>query len=487
MVRKGRLESGFSPDRVRADLSLELSGQQMRAMVDQAMDRIVSHLMSLASQPAGYDPTQVEPGPVNRELPTESTDLDTLLGWLFQEAIPASFNTAGPGYLAYIPGGGLFESAVADLISGSVNRYVGVWAAAPLLVRLEQEVMAWFARMMGLPPTARGILTTGGSMANFTALVTARRERLPENFLRGVIYTSTEAHHSVAKAALLAGFPASSVVRLPTDEMFRMGSGDLGRAVQEDRARGRTPFLVVACAGTTNTGAVDHLESLADLCAREDLWLHVDAAYGGFFQLTAAGQAILQGISRADSITLDPHKGLFLPYGTGALLVRDGEALRRAHSLSAVYMPALQDDEEGERVDFSEHGMELSRAFRGLRVWLPLKLHGVAPFIANLEEKMALARQAAQALERMDGIEIVAAPQLSTVVFRLVRSGLSPEELNGLNQRLLEAVLSRQRVLLTSTRLAGRLVIRICVLGVRPHADRIEECLEIIRAEAARL
>ena len=263
---------------------------------------------------------------------------------------------------------------MADLIADSTNRYTSVYGAAPALAQLEANVIAWFCQIAGYPPEARGTLTSGGSLANLTALVTARRERLPENFLSGVIYASDQSHHSVAKGAILAGFPEANVREVPTDERFRLRVDALDELIAEDRRRGLTPFLVVASAGTTNTGAVDPLAELADLAAREGLWLHVDAAYGGFFLLTEEGKRTMRGIERADSIVLDPHKGLFLPYGTGAVLVRDGEALRRAHSLTADYLPGMQNDPD--RVDFSQYSPELSRPFRGLRVWLPFKMHG---------------------------------------------------------------------------------------------------------------
>jgi aromatic-L-amino-acid decarboxylase len=243
--------------------------------------------------------------------------------------------------------------------------------------------------------------------------------------------------------------------------------------------------MVVASAGTANTGAVDDLPELARLCAREQLWFHVDAAYGGFFCLTARGKKALAGMERADSITMDPHKGLFLPYGTGALLVRDGELLRRAHSSTADYMPAMQVTTNPLVQDFCEYGPELSRDFRGLRIWLPLKLHGIAPFVANLEEKLALTRYAADVLRAMENMEILAEPQLSIVAFRLTRKGLSTAATNDLNRRLLARIQAHDRVFLTATSLRGVFALRICVLSFRTHRDRIDETLDLIAREAA--
>lgn len=459
---------------------LELSGEEMRRLVEAAMERIAEHVDSLPDQPASHTEGGARLARSLAEpLPERGTPFPRLLDLLFDRAIPRSINTASPGYLAYVPGGGLLHAAVADLIADSVNRYVGLFGAAPGLARIEANVLDWFREMVGYPEGAGGILTSGGSLSALTAMITARRERLPENFLSGVLYLSDQAHHSLEKAALLAGFPRANLRKIPSDDRFRIRLDALETAVEEDRQRGLTPFLVVGSAGTTNTGAVDPLDGLADAAARHGLWLHVDAAYGGFFVLTRDGRDAMQGIERADSIVLDPHKSLFLPYGTGALLVRDAGALRRTHSLAAEYLPQSQEDPE--RVDFYEISPELTRPFRGLRVWLPLKMHGAGPFREALEEKLALARWACEELKRVDGIEVVAEPQLSTLAFRLQRDGLSVEELNRLNRRLMKRVNDRKRVLLTGTTLGDRFVIRICVLSFRTHQDRMEACLEDVR------
>jgi len=304
---------------------LELSAETMRDLVRQAMDRIVEHIESLPRQPA----VDVEGA---RELaislvepvPERATPFSELLDLLFQRVIPKSFNTAGPGYLAYIPGGGIFHAALADLIADAVNRYVGVWLAAPGLSQLEANVLRWFSGIVGYPREGRGVLTTGGSLANLTAVVAARKDRLPENFLSGTIYLSDQSHNSVFKAASLAGFPENNCRVIPSDGQFRIRLDALALRIEQDRNEGRTPFLIAGNAGTVNTGAVDDLEALADIAKENSLWFHVDAAYGGFFMLTERGRQAMRGIDRSDSVTLDPHKALFLPYGTGCLLVRDG-------------------------------------------------------------------------------------------------------------------------------------------------------------------
>ena len=465
------------------DRSLELSPEEFRHLVDRAVKRIIRHVASLSDQAAadvdgGADLARslVEP------LPRKGQQLEGLLAQLFDELIPKSFNTAGPGYLAFIPGGGLLHSAVADLISASVNRYVGVWTAAPGLAQLEANVIRWFCDIVGYPQQARGFLSSGGSLANFSALLTARRERLPDDFLGGTIYVSEEVHHSVQKAAMLAGFPLRNVRSIASDQDFRIRLDELEDRIRSDRKEGWTPFLVVGSAGTTNTGAVDDLQALAELARDESMWFHVDAAYGGFFMLTQRGRSIMKGLERADSMVLDPHKGFFVPYGTGSLLVRDGEALRRAHSVQAAYMPTLQQD--GDLVDFCEISPELSRAFRGLRIWLPLKLHGIEPFRRNLEEKLDLAEWATDKLQQLPCLEIVAPPQLSVVAFRLRPEGLEGQPLEALNRRFLDRINARKRVFLTASTVKQGFILRICVLSYRTHLDRMQAALEDIEAAA---
>ena len=459
------------------DRSLELSREELRLLVDAATRRVLDYVESLPRQPSADDEggaalarSLAEP------LPETGRSSEELLDLLFEKVVRKGFGTAGPGYLAYIPGGGILHSAVADFVADAVNRYVGVFAAAPGVAQIETNVVRWFADIVGYPDTAGGILTTGGSLANFSALVTARRERLPDDFLAGILYASDQTHHSIAKAAILAGFPEENVRSIPSDPNYRLRIDVLADAISLDRKAGRRPFFVTGNAGTTNTGAVDDLDALADFCADENLWFHVDAAYGGFFLLTDFGRRALHGISRADSIVLDPHKGLFLPYGTGSLLVRDAQALRRAHALSADYMPVMQEDSD--LVDFNLVSPELSREWRGLRVWLPIAMHGIGPFRRNLEEKLELTRWATDELRRIPGIEIVAEPQLSIVAFALAQA-------NELNRTFLSAINARKRVYLTGTMLGPRFVLRICVLSFRTHLDRMREGMEDIRAAAA--
>lgn len=456
---------------------LEPDATEMRRLVDEAMERIVAHIESLPSQPAFNTEGATEfARQIVEKLPHRGESYEKLLDFLFDEAIPRTFNTASPGYLAYIPGGGIFHAAVADLIADAVNRYVGVFAAAPVLAQIESNVLRWLCEIVGLPKGSGGVLTTGGSMANLIAIVTARKAQIGDDLRHGVLYAGEQIHYSFQKAASFAGFPAENVREIASDELFRVRIDALEEAIARDRAAGLRPFLVAGSAGTVGTGAVDDLAALADLARRENLWFHVDGAYGAFFVMTERGREAMRGIERADSVILDPHKTLFQPYGTGALIVRDAAQLRRAHSMHASYLPQFQQEEE--LVDFCELSPELSRDFRGLRVWLPLKMFGIEPFRQLLDEKLDLARWATEELRKIDGMEIVAEPQLSIVAFRLVRPGA---DLNSLNHALLDRINARKRVYLTGTTLGTEFVIRICVVSHRTHMERMEMAMEDIR------
>ncbi|HMC51297.1 MAG TPA: aminotransferase class V-fold PLP-dependent enzyme, partial [Acidimicrobiales bacterium] len=321
-----------------------------------------------------------------------------------------------------------------------------------------------------------GLFTSGGSMANLIAVVTARATLLGDSFRRGTVYASSQAHHSVGKAARMAGFPAAGLRTVPCTADLRMDPDALASMIHADSKAGHRPFLVVANGGTTNTGTVDPLAPVADVARGEGLWLHVDAAYGGFFQLTVRGRRELRGIERADSIALDPHKGLFLPYGTGALLVRDGERLRAAHSGAVPKGGYMQDIARLHGLqDFADYGPELSRDFRGLRVWLPLHLHGVSAFRQALDEKLDLARHAHAALSAMAGLDVPWHPDLSIVAFRT--RGTDEDD-----RRLLDRVNASRRVLLSSTEIHGRHHLRLAILSHRTHGDRVDEAIELVRS-----
>jgi aromatic-L-amino-acid decarboxylase len=458
---------------------LEPSVEEMRSMGESALRAYIDFVAGLDEAPAvDHDGVIELAARYREEAPEFGESFEKVLEQVV-EASSKSIEYAGPGFFAYIPGGGLYASALAALVGFGMNRYVSLWGLAPAVAQMEASVVRWLCEMFDFPPEARGILTSGGSLANLSAIVTARTALLGEDFLDGTMYTSEHAHHSVAKAAMIAGLPPRNVRLVPCTPDLRVDVDALHEMIDADRRTGLRPFCVVANAGTTNTGAIDPLVELVQIAHERRMWVHVDAAYGGFFQLTSRGRQALRGINGADSITLDPHKGMFLPYGTGALIVRDGRRLRDAHHFDAHY---LQDvGEEGEIPSFSDYSPELSRDFRGLRVWLPVKLHGLQAFRDALDEKLDLARYVYDELRADDRFDVPWEPALSVVPFRL------RDVSNDVNHALLERINASKRVFLSSTMVSGRFTLRVAILSHRSHRDRVEECVEIVKRAASDL
>ncbi|MEX0966225.1 MAG: aminotransferase class V-fold PLP-dependent enzyme [Bacteroidia bacterium] len=404
---------------------------------------------------------------------------------IFQEHVnEPGLNPASGGHLAYIPGGGIYASAMGDVLAAVTNKFAGVFYASPGAVRLEHMLVRWMAEIMGYPESAVGNLTSGGSIANLNAIVTAReamnlKARDVEN---AVVYYSAHTHHSVQKALNIAGLAEAQVRIVPADDNFRMDTAKLEAMVVNDVAASFRPFLIIASAGTTDTGAADPLEKIAAIAQKYHSWFHVDAAFGGFFVLTEHGQKALRGIECCNSIVLDPHKGLFLPYGSGAVLVRDGKKLRDAHRFQAAYLQDTADSQD--ELSPAELSAELSRHFRGPRMWLPLFLHGIAPFRAALREKLLLARYFHQEIRKRKGFEAGPEPDLSIVIFRYVpESGNA----NDFNKRLVRGIVRDGRVFLSSTTINGIFWIRIAVLSFRTHLEHIDLTLDLLEETAGHL
>lgn len=457
----------------------------MRRLIDGVAHRLIEFIAALPDQPAadagGGDAVRAlldEPPPEEGTPPARALDL------LFSKVVPCSLETAGPGYLAYIPGGGLFTAALGEFAAAIVNRYVGVFAAAPGAAELEAQVIRWMAELLGMSPSAFGVLTTGGSMSTLMAVIAAREKILGDDTNRGTVYVSTEVHHVVTRAARIAGIAARQIRIVPADAAGRLKTEALRDIIAADRTMGFKPFFVCGSAGTVNSGAVDPLHEIADIAREGGLWFHVDGAYGAMFRLVPELAPVLAGMERCDSLAADPHKGLFLAYGTGLLLVRDQADLRRAFEGGAAYLPPMQED--GRRVDFCELSPELSRDWRGLRLWLPFKLHGVAAFRAALAEKRELAVLAHERLAAEPDVEIPAPPALSLFAFRQVPKGLDPARADDHNRDLLGRINAPRRILITGTEIDGDFYLRFCVLHLRTHRERVEEGLAIIARELER-
>ncbi|MGI9189172.1 MAG: pyridoxal phosphate-dependent decarboxylase family protein, partial [Longimicrobiaceae bacterium] len=357
------------------------------------------------------------------EIREEGRPLDELLDVVESDVDGTGLSPASGGHLGYIPGGGLYPSSLGDYLADVTNRYSGLFFPSPGAVRMENQLVRWMAEIIGYPEESRGDLTSGGSIASLTGIVTAREARgvHAREVERSAVYLTEQVHHCVAKALRIAGLGDAPIRTVPMDARYRMDAAELARLMGADRAAGIRPFLVVASAGTTDTGSVDPLGQIADVAAEHGAWLHVDAAYGGFFVLTDEVGDLLADLSRADSVVLDPHKGMFLPYGSGAVLVRDGAALQAAHYYRASYLRDVP--EEQDWFSPADHSPELTRPFRGLRMWLPLQLFGVAPFRAALAEKLWLARYFHERVQEIGGMEVGPEPALSVALFRWVPPG----------------------------------------------------------------
>ncbi len=458
---------------------LELDGGERAELLRAAAAHGEEWLASLPELP-GYVPDDESGKGALANLPIgeQPAPLGAALGVLADGVDRLGVNEPAGHFFGFIPSGGSYPAAVGDYLAAVTNRYAGVFYGAPGAVRLERAVLEWIAGFLGYPPGAGGDLTSGGSLATLTAVVTAREasEVAPRDVERTVVYLTEHTHHAVGKALRIAGLGDAVHRHVPLDDRYRMDAGALAGLVAADREAGLRPWLLVASAGTTDTGAVDPLPAIADLCAAEGLWLHVDAAYGGAFALVPEGKRALAGIERSDSLVFDPHKGLFLPFGTGVVLVKDRAAMRAAHAYSASYLQDTADDE----VSPADVSAELTRPFRGLRVWLPLQLAGVAAYRAALEEKLLLARYFHERVATIDGVAAGPPPDLSVVTFRVAGG-------DEANRRFAAAVQADGRIYLSSTIIDGRVTQRLAVLGHRTHLHHVDLALEVIEELSGRI
>ncbi len=391
-------------------------------------------------------------------------------------------NPASGGHLAYIPGGGIYYSALGDYLADVFNRYAGVFYASPGAVRMENMLLRWLASIVGFPKGTAGNLTSGGSLANLMGIVTARDAKKinSSNIKKSVIYLTKQVHHSVDKAIRIAGLSECVVQHISMDPNYRMDTTILKEQIANDKKKNLNPFLVIASAGTTDVGAVDPLQEIGAISKKNKLWYHIDAAYGGFFVLTKEGKQKLKGMELADSLVIDPHKGLFLPYGLGVVLVRDGNKLRKSHFYQAQYLQdAIAGADEDSPADLSP---ELTKHFRGMRLWLPLKLMGVKPFRACLEEKLLLSKYFYDEVNKL-GFEVGELPDLSVVTYRWIpKRG----EANAFNKKLLEAVVSDGRIFISSTMINGKFTLRFACLAFRTHLKEVDLLLAILKTNVAK-
>jgi glutamate/tyrosine decarboxylase-like PLP-dependent enzyme len=466
---------------------LDPGPETRKNLLRQAGEYAETTLENLPETPT-YMPDDGRDGFSKSPIMEEPGDLSELLGFFRREVDTTGILPASGGQMGYIPGGGLFPSAIGDFLAGISNRYSGVAFAGPGAARMELGLVDWMRQLVGYPETAAGDLTSGGSTATLSAMVTARDaqgidfQAIPT----ACIYLTEQVHHCIDKALHVAGLKDVQKRVVPMDQRFRMDVTALEGMIETDLEQGLAPWMVAASAGTTDTGAVDPIRAIASVARRHGLWFHLDAAYGGFFLLCEEAREVLQGMDEADSIVMDPHKGLGLPYGTGAVLVKKGVLLARSNAYYADYMQdAIQAfSEEGGWDSPADFSLELTRPFRGPRMWFPLKLFGLKPFRASLAEKIWLARYFHQELGKMAGFEIGPYPDLSIVTFRYRPAR---GDINEFNKRLMEAVHQDGRVFITSTRIDGEFTLRLAVLNFRTHRSTVDYLLRLLEQKAREL
>ncbi len=467
---------------------LQLSPEAMRRLGYRVVDQLVDHFMTLPDMPVTRTATRTSLETQLREpLPQQGVDVHAALDLLDAHVWNTMMHLDHPRFFGFVPGPSNFVGAMADALVAGLNPFAGTWLEASGCAEIELVTIDWLCRLAGLPTGARGHFVSGGSAANLTALAVARHARLDDRAEDAVLYCSDQTHSSVDRALHVLGFRRSQVRRLPTDQNFRVRLPALQEAVNQDRSAGLRPFCVVANVGTTNTGAVDPLGALADFCGAEELWLHADGAYGAAALFSTDARAALAGIDRVDSLALDPHKWLFQPYEIGCVLVRDGRLLRKTFDMTAEYLEVA--NQAGEEVNFFAEGMQLTRSFRALKLWLSLKTFGADAFGRAIDHGIELAELAARRLAEVPGWEIAAPAQLAIVAFRYAPAGLADEVADAINRDLVDASIRDGFAFISSTTLHGHIYLRLCTINPRTTADDVRELvrrLETWRQSATR-
>jgi aromatic-L-amino-acid decarboxylase len=408
--------------------------------------------------------------------PEQAAEYGAVLARVIADVLPYAARTDHPGYFAFIPSFTTWPAALAELTAAAANPYCGAWMESAGAAQIELEVVDWFRDWLGMPASTAGLLVSGGSAANLMALLVAREaEGGPSD--DSVLYVSDQAHSSLARTARAMGLRPQQVRVLPTDGRWRLLPETVTAAARADRSAGRVPFALCASAGSTNTGAVDPLGELADVGAEEGLWLHVDAAYGGFAALTAKGRSALAGIDRADSVTLDPHKWLYQPMECGSVLIRDGARLERTFAIHPDYLDGDAPRGAGE-VNFADRGLQLSRGFRALKIWVTMQTFGLAAFRAAIQRNLELAEFAEALIRRHAGLTLMAPATLGIVCFRREWPGCDEAETERRGLALADDLERSGMALVSATRLAGRHAIRLCILNPTSSEEHVRLVVE---------
>lgn len=459
--------------------------EEMRRSGYAVVDAIIDRWTRLDEGPAWRGATRDVTGPLLDRPPSEEgRDLDELLDTILGDVMPLAGRIDHPRFLAFVPSSPTWASVLASFLITGYNVFQGTWFESGGPSQIELNVTDWFREWMGYPESGGGLFTSGGSAANLMAIVAAREAA--GNPAQGSVYVSAQTHGSVERAVRIAGIDPALLRVVETDDSFRMVPAGLLDALKRDRADGLKPFCLVANAGTTNTGSIDPLVELAEIARSEGIWYHVDAAYGGFAVLDPETAPLLEGIEFSDSLTLDPHKWLFQPYETGCLIVRDVERLTAAFRIMPDY---LQDAEWGPRhVNFCDRGLQLTRIFRALRVWLSIQKYGLAAHRAEIARAIELARRVEARVHREGELEILSPQSLGVVCFRYRGEGSVPlGDLDELNRRIQDHIVNSGFAMMSSTRVRGCFSLRFCVLNYRTTEDDLHRTLDRVIETGRRL
>ncbi|RBW56690.1 decarboxylase [Tenacibaculum sp. E3R01] len=455
----------------------DLSKEEMKSYGYKIVDLITEHWDMLESKKPVVSASRKEMDTVFlQEAPGEGMPAEDVLDFVMDNVIPNSILTSHPKSYSFVPGPSNFISTMADSLATGFNIFSGGWMVSPAAAELEIVTMNWLLKMYDFPvEKGGGIFTSGGSMANLTALVTARRLKCGDNFSKAVIYLSDQAHSSNIKAIRVLGFKKEQIRILPTDLEFRISINKLKNAIAKDRLEGLQPFCYIASAGTTNTGTVDPLNDIADICEEEDLWMHVDGAYGGAAILAEKGAKALRGIERADSLTVDPHKWFYQPYEIGCLLVKDASWLSNTFSEKPEYLRDIEGNES--EINFYDYGIQLTRRFRALKFYMSIKTYGLDTFKKAVTYNIQLTDDVEKMLRKSRNWEIISPATLAVINFRYNPLGLnlSEQELDELNQKISKKVMESREALLVTTVLNKQVVLRMCLINPKTTFKDVED------------
>lgn len=448
---------------------LQLTPEQMKAFGYQVVDLLVEHFAHLGELPVGArGRPEVLRAKLHAPPPEGPGDPFELLEFLRREVFPNNLKVDHPRFFAFVPGPNNFVSAMADTLAAGLNVFNGTWLGGSAAAMLELTVIDWLRSFCGLPESAGGVLVSGGSVANLTALAAARHAMLDDDLTGAVAYLSDQTHSSVVRALRVIGLRSPQIRTIESDGDFRLPVDRLRLAVEQDRAAGLRPFCVIANAGTTNTGAVDPLHELADFCEAEKLWLHADGAYGAAAAICRQGREALQGLQRVDSLSLDPHKWLFQTIECGCVLLRDRELLRRFYRVMPEYLRDVHRGEE--EVHPCDYGIQLTRGFRALKLWLSIHTFGMDAFRRAVARGFELAECAERELRTVAGCRLVSPARMGVVCFDFPESRVRTGE-------VVDGMLTDGFAFLTSTRLKGVECLRLCTINPRTTEEEVRETI----------